>query len=54
MIRYSLACERQHVFESWFANSAAYDKQAARGLGDLPGLRLGQGGENHHGAGARP
>ena len=32
MIRYALACERQHVFESWFQNSAAYDRQAARGL----------------------
>jgi hypothetical protein len=32
MIRYTLVCERQHDFESWFANSAAYDKQAKRGL----------------------
>jgi hypothetical protein len=36
MIRYSLACERQHVFESWFQNSAAYDRQAARGLVTCP------------------
>jgi hypothetical protein len=36
MIRYSLACERQHVFESWFKNSAAYDRQAARGLVTCP------------------
>jgi hypothetical protein len=36
MIRYALACENQHVFESWFANSAAYDKQAARGLVTCP------------------
>ena len=32
MIRYSLACERGHEFESWFASSSAYDKQAKRGL----------------------
>jgi hypothetical protein len=36
MIRYSLACERGHEFESWFANSAAYDKQAKRGLVACP------------------
>lgn len=36
MIRYALACERQHVFESWFQNSAAYDRQAARGLVTCP------------------
>jgi hypothetical protein len=36
MIRYALACERKHVFESWFTNSAAYDKQAARGLVTCP------------------
>lgn len=27
MIRYALACDKGHVFESWFQNSAAYDKQ---------------------------
>jgi hypothetical protein len=36
MIRYILVCERQHDFESWFANSAAYDKQAKRGLVACP------------------
>jgi hypothetical protein len=36
MIRYALACERGHAFESWFANSAAYDKQAKRGLITCP------------------
>ncbi len=36
MIRYALVCERRHEFESWFANSAAYDKQAARGLVTCP------------------
>ena len=32
MIRYSLSCERGHAFDSWFANSSAYDKQAKRGV----------------------
>jgi len=32
MIRYALVCEKGHAFESWFADSAAYDKQAKRGL----------------------
>ena len=32
MIRYTLACESGHTFESWFQNSAAYEKQAKRGL----------------------
>ncbi len=31
MIRYALNCDQGHTFESWFANSAAYDKQAKRG-----------------------
>jgi len=32
MIRYTLACEAGHTFESWFQNSAAYDKQTKRSL----------------------
>jgi hypothetical protein len=36
MIRYALICERRHEFESWFQNSAAYDKQVARGLVTCP------------------
>jgi hypothetical protein len=32
MIRYTLACEHGHSFESWFQNSLACDKQAKRGL----------------------
>jgi hypothetical protein len=36
MIRYNLVCGRQHEFESWFASSAAYDKQAKRGLVACP------------------
>jgi hypothetical protein len=36
MIRYSLACEQGHAFESWFQNSAAYDRQVARKLVTCP------------------
>ena len=32
MIRYTLCCEQEHQFESWFPNSEAYDKQRKRGL----------------------
>ena len=36
MIRYALVCSKGHAFESWFQNSAAYDKQAKRGLVECP------------------
>jgi hypothetical protein len=36
VIRYALSCDRDHAFESWFQNSAAYDKQAKRGLVNCP------------------
>jgi len=36
MIRYALNCDQGHSFESWFASSAAYDKQAKRGLVNCP------------------
>ena len=36
MIRYALACDNGHTFESWFQNSAAYDKQVKRGLIGCP------------------
>ena len=36
MIRYSLVCDKGHEFESWFADSAAYDKQAKRKLVNCP------------------
>ncbi len=36
MIRYALHCDRNHDFESWFQNSAAYDKQAKRSLVTCP------------------
>ncbi|MGE0034780.1 MAG: DUF1178 family protein [Xanthobacteraceae bacterium] len=36
MIRYALICDHEHSFESWFQNSAAYDKQVKRGLVTCP------------------
>jgi hypothetical protein len=36
MIRYTLVCDEHHEFESWFANSTAYDKQAGRDLVTCP------------------
>src|SRR5262249_22035702 len=36
MIRYTLACDKGHVFESWFQNSAAYDKQVKASLITCP------------------
>ena len=32
MIRYQLVCPKQHSFEGWFRDSAAYDAQAKKGL----------------------
>jgi hypothetical protein len=32
MIHYALICEKGHEFESWFADSAAFDKQIKRKL----------------------
>jgi hypothetical protein len=32
VIRYSLVCHKSHGFESWFPNSAGYDRQAKRGM----------------------
>ena len=32
MIRYALVCDKGHDFESWFADSAGYDKQAKKKL----------------------
>jgi len=36
VIRYALVCHQGHAFESWFANSAAYDKQVKRKLVTCP------------------
>jgi hypothetical protein len=36
MIRYSLVCANAHEFDSWFANSGAFDDQSERGLVACP------------------
>ena len=36
MIRYALACEAGHEFESWFPSASSYDEQAARGFVSCP------------------
>ena len=36
MIRYSLRCEQDHSFESWFQDSGAYDSQVKRKLVTCP------------------
>ena len=36
MIRYTLRCERDHAFESWFQSSGAYDSQVKRKLVACP------------------
>ena len=36
MIRYSLRCEHDHAFESWFQDSSAYDTQVKRKLVSSP------------------
>jgi hypothetical protein len=36
MIKYSLVCEKDHTFESWFPDSASFDRLAAGGLISCP------------------
>jgi len=36
VIRYALACQKGHDFESWFQSSDAYDAQVKRGLVSCP------------------
>ena len=36
MIRYALACDQAHEFESWFPSAEGYDAQVARGLVACP------------------
>jgi hypothetical protein len=36
MIKYALGCTEGHEFESWFPDSAAYEKQRKRGLVACP------------------
>lgn len=36
MIKYTLSCEKEHVFEGWFSSSGDYDGQLGRGLVSCP------------------
>jgi len=36
MIKYTLVCDKKHEFESWFADSAAFERQAKRKLVNCP------------------
>jgi hypothetical protein len=36
MIKYALACEEAHEFESWFPSSESFDQQVARGFVTCP------------------
>lgn len=36
MIRYALACQQAHEFESWFPSAEGYEAQVARGLVTCP------------------
>jgi hypothetical protein len=36
MIKFSLACDQGHDFESWFPDGAAYEEQARRGFVTCP------------------
>jgi hypothetical protein len=36
MIKYSLICEAEHSFESWFSDSASFERQAGQGLVACP------------------
>ncbi|MCG6121457.1 MAG: DUF1178 family protein [Microvirga sp.] len=36
MIRYALACDQAHDFESWFPSADSFDEQSARGLVSCP------------------
>ncbi len=36
MIKYALVCNKGHAFESWFADSATYDKQLKKKLVTCP------------------
>ena len=36
MIKYTLICDKEHEFESWFGSSEEFDKLARRGLVECP------------------
>ena len=42
MIRYSLACDAGHRFDSWFGNSAAFDSLLSQGVLTCPECGSGQ------------
>ena len=53
MIKYALGCAEGHEFESWFPDSAAYEKQRRRGLIACPECGSTDSGQGDHGAGGR-
>jgi len=36
MIKYSLVCDKEHGFESWFPDAASYETQVKRGFVECP------------------
>jgi hypothetical protein len=36
VIQYSLICDKDHRFDAWFRNAAAYDEQRGRGIVTCP------------------
>lgn len=42
MIRYALACDNGHEFESWFSSGASFDDLSSRGLVDCPSCGSGK------------
>jgi hypothetical protein len=36
VIQYSLVCDKDHRFDAWFRNAAAYDEQRTRGIVTCP------------------
>ena len=36
MIHYELRCSQDHEFDGWFKDSAAFERQAKRGLVECP------------------
>ena len=50
MIRYSLICDAGHSFDSWFRDSAGFEKQAAEGQIACPFCELDEDCARRHGA----
>ena len=36
LIKYTLSCDKEHIFEGWFSSSSDYDDQSGRGLVSCP------------------